>query len=1354
MSKNQIIDPFKEIAAGLSKEKGMDIWEEKPVDIETFVCDKEFLNLKWNGKTGCRPKILEILKEVARDEIREAILLLGKGSGKDFLASIMHLYGIYKALCMYDPQSYYGLAPGSPIYLVNVARNEGQAKNVFFTQFLGMLDNCLWFRGKHESPSSNTVKFDKRIRALSGNSQAFGWLGYNTIQWVGDELAFFLENDNNEESESKAEECWEAAFGSCQTRFPKHYKMFGITTPRYDDDFVMKKGGELQGREDGYFVQAATWDIHPNLTKEDFKHSLVRNYRRAMRDFGAMPMGVIESFWSEPEFVEENVCQICRECSVYQNRESNTDDYVCRSHDACRANGYIGNGIWRDWFKPEKDVEYFLHFDLSKNKDRLSFTLSHVCGFVKLELDIFDLDDKKERDIEIDNKGDREIRYEERPMIKVDALGWIDPRNSADSDMLKNREIHYHGIFNKIIMALINKGFKLMLISFDQYQCLVGSTLINTSRGILQLRDVMVGDIVPTRIGPRKVEKIIKYFNAHTIKIITKSDNVICGTHNHRIEVLDKWVQEGDRKKPPNPRKYFWKWKALGDIVEGDVVRMSDTSFSSQVDVHKYRKMKIPNKFTNTTTKRYNNVKLPEVMHEDFAELLGIIWGDGNFQRKGDVVSITGTSDEIKYVEYLVERVFNFKLIVNIKEKENCAFCQWSSKLLGDYFRANNIFKKPYDKRLCIPEAIMRSPKNVVGAFLRGIYSADGTVDKNDGSCTLITSSFRMAKQVKYVMQMKFGIRSTISRIHLDGSDSCFGKYGTIYHIKTTGSRMDFYVNIGFCYNRKESILKKNVKRPGRNICEKVEKIVDAGLKDVYDLAIEEDHSYVANGFISHNSLYMKQQVEDLGIESELLSTDRTDDIPVAAKRAFVENRVEYPYCRILCSEAKKLKYVKGKKVDHPEKGCFVGTQKVQMLDGRELSFVELVKEYGNGKKFWVYGIDPQTKEVTPAVARNPRHTKTVEKYARVTLDNGRVVRCTLEHPFLLRNGKYLAANKLKQGDSLMPLYLSCNAAPSDLSVDKRGGVSGGYLNFRDLSDGNKLKYVHLMVAKNRNPFRVFGNCVVHHKNFNSWDNRPENLEIMGKRKHEELHVRLNVEKAVRKNPDYKKSKFQIFVEKLKADAGYRELICKRHRATEENLLENMRGIFRKDWLWRTARTTVKNNIENQDMIEARNKLISRKLKKSKFDFSSHMKGIWKSGKMVAHIQRITGKNHYAFRDDLTIENISRFCELSVERIAKKLNTSKATILRRIISSGYSGICDLRKSISMNNHKVLEVKIINKTKKMYDITVEPYSNFALAAGVFVHNSKDCWDSTACTIHSCERFSLSTGSFTDLTPEED
>ena len=509
-----IIDPFKELASGLGKSTGESIWEEEPVDIEEFICGKNFLNQRWNGKTGCRPAILEIAKAVADDNIREAMLLLGKGSGKDYIASILHLHGIHTALCLYDPQTYYGLAPGSPMYFVNVARNEGQAKNVFFTGFLGMLENCPWFQGKYEAPSGQSVQFDKKVRALSGNSQAFGWLGYNTIQWVGDELAFFLEKDANEESASKAEDCWEAAYGSCQTRFGKHYKMIGITTPRYDDDFVMQKCFELDAREDGYFIQKATWEVNPLQTIEDYKHALARNYRRTMRDFGAEPMGVIESFWGEPEFVEENVCQACRECPVYKGKNINTSIYACREYDLCRANAYRGNGEWAEWLHPDNvDDEYCLHFDLSKNKDRLGFGLSHVVGSVQLELDNFELQDMLESEDRLEDLNDIEEddKHVEKALIKVDAVGFIAPNSMTDGAMLKNGEIRYHAVLNKIILPLKDKGINVVKITFDQYQSLYLKQQLEDRGYNVDLLSCDRTDEVPVNAKRAFVENRIEY---------------------------------------------------------------------------------------------------------------------------------------------------------------------------------------------------------------------------------------------------------------------------------------------------------------------------------------------------------------------------------------------------------------------------------------------------------------------------------------------------------------------------------------------------------------------------------------------------------------------------------------------------------------------------------------------------------------------------------------------------------------------------------------------------------------------------------------------------------------------------
>ena len=464
-------DPFDFLAKSMTIDSDQD-WEEEPVPIQQFIEDKEFLNLKWNGKRGCRPKIMEIAKELAKPEIREAMLLLGKGSGKDFISSIFHLYGIYRCLCMTSPQKYHGLSPGSAIYFVNTARNDTQARNVFFAEFKGMLESCPWFENKFDEPGATSIKFNKNITAMSANSQAFGWLGYNTLQWVGDELAFFLEKDADEESDSRAEECWIAAEGSAMTRFRHHYKLIGITTPRFDDDFVMRKFHELRDNPDGsaFTAQAATWDMNPLLTIEDWKHKLEKNYRRTMRDYGAVPMGVIESFWADPDFIENNVCEICKGCPVYANRETSGDLYACYDYSDCKANAYIGNGKWHDWLHADPNAEYYLHFDLSKNKDRVGFSIGHVIDYIEVELDTFEIMDGLKKGSKKYEDVDPEDKFAQRPITKIDALGFIDPSSKRDPQMIKNGEIYYDAILKYIVRHLMDRGFNIGKITMDQFQ--------------------------------------------------------------------------------------------------------------------------------------------------------------------------------------------------------------------------------------------------------------------------------------------------------------------------------------------------------------------------------------------------------------------------------------------------------------------------------------------------------------------------------------------------------------------------------------------------------------------------------------------------------------------------------------------------------------------------------------------------------------------------------------------------------------------------------------------------------------------------------------------------------------------
>lgn len=101
--------------------------------------------------------------------------------------------------------------------------------------------------------------------------------------------------------------------------------------------------------------------------------------------------------------------------------------------------------------------------------------------------------------------------------------------------------------------------------------------------------------------------------------------------------------------------------------------------------------------------------------------------------------------------------------------------------------------------------------------------------------------------------------------------------------------------------------------------------------------------------------------------------------------------------------------------------GCFTGDTRVSLFDGRELSFLELLDEYGYDGKFWVYSCTSDG-VVVPGLAHSVHKTKVSTRIAIVKLDNGEEIRCTPDHRFMLRNGSYVEAKDLDSDLLLMSL--------------------------------------------------------------------------------------------------------------------------------------------------------------------------------------------------------------------------------------------------------------------------------------------------------------------------------------------
>ncbi len=102
--------------------------------------------------------------------------------------------------------------------------------------------------------------------------------------------------------------------------------------------------------------------------------------------------------------------------------------------------------------------------------------------------------------------------------------------------------------------------------------------------------------------------------------------------------------------------------------------------------------------------------------------------------------------------------------------------------------------------------------------------------------------------------------------------------------------------------------------------------------------------------------------------------------------------------------------------------GCFFGDTKIALVDGRNLSFKELIEEDELGKQNYCYTLLDDG-HITIAKILNPRLTKKNAEVIKIVLDNDEEVICTPDHLFRLVDGTYIEAHKLNSECNLAPFY-------------------------------------------------------------------------------------------------------------------------------------------------------------------------------------------------------------------------------------------------------------------------------------------------------------------------------------------
>jgi ribonucleoside-diphosphate reductase alpha chain len=333
--------------------------------------------------------------------------------------------------------------------------------------------------------------------------------------------------------------------------------------------------------------------------------------------------------------------------------------------------------------------------------------------------------------------------------------------------------------------------------------CVVPETRVSTSAGLVQIGTLGPIEAEPkswhtlqqsliacTDEGGRRVEEFYHNGVAAVRRIRTRHGYGFTGTLEHRVRVIDE--------------SGAYVWRHLKDLRVGDWAALQKNTYPDSTD---YR-FPVADRIPHFNAKQ---VRTPERPTEELGEFIGYFIGDGsiNYYNPGGatgrlILTVADAEPEVgERLLRLAEELFG--VTPNVQRKPNDASVNY-------FFAATELVAwlshigvtKASALDVCVPEVIFRGGADLARGFLRGLFSADGTVSK-DGCPQLYTISRGLAEDVQQLL-LALGIPSGIS-VNMHREDA-LGK-NPVYRVRpvTRDGLRQFAEWIGFMSSAKNERL-------------------------------------------------------------------------------------------------------------------------------------------------------------------------------------------------------------------------------------------------------------------------------------------------------------------------------------------------------------------------------------------------------------------------------------------------------------------------------------------------------------------------------------------------------------------
>jgi intein/homing endonuclease len=263
-----------------------------------------------------------------------------------------------------------------------------------------------------------------------------------------------------------------------------------------------------------------------------------------------------------------------------------------------------------------------------------------------------------------------------------------------------------------------------------------------------------------------------------------------------------------------------------------------------------------------------SDFNIPQVIDDKLAELVGYYVGDGSIstERPKRLRLAYDPQDQDLY-NYFAAYADSLRLVHNELDANGAKEFRICSAKFIEWFRLNGFNSKTNAYDAVIPSIILQSHQSIRIAFLRGLFEADGwcyncrdNARPNTGRFHLGLSSVseKLIDQVQLIL-LELGIifKKTESKGGFENSGKSFRLEAT-----NLDNMIRFQRTIGFISARKNIHIEKQTSyEPSKYIIDEdgifYDEVVsvERGRCMTVDISVPENNTYIANGFVSHNTL-------------------------------------------------------------------------------------------------------------------------------------------------------------------------------------------------------------------------------------------------------------------------------------------------------------------------------------------------------------------------------------------------------------------------------------------------------------------------------------------------------------------